>query len=398
MSGFLLRNVIHCRKIVGASPSYLLFYNEPSISKLSNALRFFETSSQSHCQSFPASYLMNKFGFSQESALKLSKYLIFKTPEKPDSVISFLEEKGFSKTQIKTLITKCPRICESNVTNLSPKVEFFLSRGFSSPDLAKFLTTFPHCLKASLDKKIAPTFNFLSNLVQSDDKAVKVLQRCPSIIRKDLNSSVIPNFNILLENGVPKSKIINIICLYPTAFLSNPDSFKEIVKQVKERGFNPSERKFLYAVVVVRHSKSNWESKFDVYKEWGFSEKQIWEAFLKYPSVMAASKDKIAKTMEFLVNKMGMQPSAFANQGSVIRRSLEKHIVPRGLFVQDLISNGLAIKFTLSSLFNPSEENFLNRFVYRFEDKAPELLKLYKQKVDVAARGNYKTQWIHWRF
>ncbi|OMO98407.1 Mitochodrial transcription termination factor-related protein [Corchorus olitorius] len=113
---------------------------------------------------------------------------------------------------------------------------------------------------------------------------------------------------------------------------------------------------------------------------------------------MAANKDKIAKTMEFLVNTMGIQPWAIANQGSVIRLSLEKNIVPRGLFVQDLISNGLAIKFTLSSLFDTSEEYFLNRFVYRFEDRAPELLKLYKQKVDVAAGGKYKTQMIRFRF
>ncbi|OMO77166.1 Mitochodrial transcription termination factor-related protein [Corchorus olitorius] len=323
MFGFLLRNVFHGRKIITASSSYMLFNNEPSISRLSNALRFFETSA--HCQSFTASYLIKKLGFSQESALKLSKHVLFKTPEKPDSVISFLEEK--------------------------------------------------------------------------DDKAVKVLQRSPFIISYDLNSYVTPNFNILLENGVPKSNIINAFYLYPNTFLTNSDYFKEIVNKVKERGFNPLEFKFLLAVAVVtKNSKSNWESKFDVYKKWGLSEKQIWEAFLKYPCVMEASQDKIAKTMEFLINTMGIEPSAIANQGSVIGRSLEKLIVPRGLFVQDLISNGLAIKFTLSSLFDISEQLFVKRFVYRFEDKVPELLKLYKQKVDVAVGGKYKTQRIHRTF
>ncbi|OMO95371.1 Mitochodrial transcription termination factor-related protein [Corchorus olitorius] len=399
MFNLLLRNVFHGRGIIRASPSYLLFYNEPSISRLSSALRLFETSSQSHSQSFSASYLINKLGFSQESALKLSKYLRFKTPEKPDSLISFFEDKGFSKSQIKTLVTKSPQIFDFDVKNLSPKWEFFLSRGFSSPDLAKYLTKFPTVLRRSLDKHLIPCFNLLSNLVQSDDNAVKVLQRCPFIICFDLNSYVIPNFNILLENGVPKSNIIIAFHFHPDTFLTNSDYFKEMVKLVKERGSNPLEWKFLFAIVVLRqNSKSNWESKFDVYKKWGLSEEQIWEAFLKYPCVMKASQDKIAKTMEFLVNTMGIQPSAIANQGGVFRQSLEKRIVPRGLFVQDLISNGLAIKFTLSSLFDTSEEYFLNRFVYRFEDRVPELLKLYKQKVDVAAGGKYKTQRIHWTF
>ncbi|OMO76009.1 Mitochodrial transcription termination factor-related protein [Corchorus olitorius] len=398
MFGFLLRNVFHDRRIIRASSSYMLFYNDPSISRLSNtSLRFFETSS--HCQSFTASYLINKFGFSQGSALKLSKFLLLKTLEKPDSVISFFEDKGFSKSQIKTLVTKRPQILELDVKNLSPKWDFFLSRGFSSSDLAKHLTKYPTCLARSLDKKIVPSFNFLSNLVQSDAKAVKVLQRCPFIICHDLSSCVIPNFNILLENGVPKSNIINAFHFHPNAFMCNSDNFKEIVKLVKEKGSNPLELKFLFAVVVVRqNSKSNWGSKFDVYKKWGLSEEQIWEAFLKYPYVMSASEDKIAKTMEFLVNTMGYQPSAIAKHGMVIRRSLERQIVPRGLFVQDLISNGLAIKFTLCSLFDASVERFLKRFVYRFQDKAPELLKLYKQKVDIAAGGKYKTQRIRFRF
>ncbi|OMO98406.1 Mitochodrial transcription termination factor-related protein [Corchorus olitorius] len=399
MFGFLLRNVFHgrTRRIIRASSSYMLFYNDPSISN--SLIRFFETSSQSHSQSFTASYLINKLGFSQESALKFSKHVLFKTPEKPDSVISFFEDKGFSKSQIKTIVTKCPQILASSVNNLSPKLEFFLYRGFSIPDLAKFLTIYPTTLSLSLDKKIAPSFNLLSNLAQSDDMAVKILQRCPFIIGYDLNSHMIPNFNILLENGVPKSNIINAFLFYGNKFFTNSDYFKEIVNLVKEKGFNPLEFKFLVALVAVRmNSKSNWESKFDVYKKWGLSEQQIWEAFLKYPCVMEASKDKIAKIMEFLVNTMGIQPSTIANQGFVIRQSLEKNIVPRGLFVQDLISNGLPIKFTLCSVFNISEQLFLQRFVHRFEDKAPELLKLYKQKVDVAAGVKYKTQRINWRF
>ncbi|OMO70080.1 hypothetical protein COLO4_28782 [Corchorus olitorius] len=42
-------------------------------------LGIFETCSQSHSQSFTASYLINKLGFSQESALKFSKHVLFKT-------------------------------------------------------------------------------------------------------------------------------------------------------------------------------------------------------------------------------------------------------------------------------------------------------------------------------
>ncbi|KAK8555943.1 hypothetical protein V6N13_070019 [Hibiscus sabdariffa] len=138
-------------------------------------------------------------------------------------------------------------------------------------------------------------------------------------------------------------------------------------------------------------SKSTWERKFDVYKKCGWSEKEILEAFRRNPIVMARSEYKIKAVMDFLVNVMGFQASSVAKLPNVLGLSMEKRIVPRGLLVKDLMSMGLLEKKLGLWMLGITEEMFLKRFVYSYEEKAPELLKLYNEKLKLAAGGKLKT-------
>ncbi|TYG99446.1 hypothetical protein ES288_A10G195900v1 [Gossypium darwinii] len=310
---------------------------------ISLTVRFISKSSSDPSQSFVVAYLKDKLGFSPESAMAADKYLLFKTPEKPDSVLEFL--------------------------------------GVSSPELIKILFYNPKVLTRSLEKKIIPCFNQLT------------IKRYPFLTSCPLDVYMLPNISFLRDNGMPESNIISMFICHPRSFVVNPDTFKEIVKEVKEMGFDPLLPKFLFAVVVFRKiSKPAIERKFEVYKKWGWSEKEIWEAFRRYPGIVL--EEKIAGIMDFLVNEMGFESSLLANQPFLLARSLEKRIVPRGLFAQDLLSQGLIKSFGLSALFNTSEMVFVERFVNRYEDKAAELLSLYKEKTNLAVGGTYRSGYL----
>ncbi|MBA0780315.1 hypothetical protein Gotri_004431 [Gossypium trilobum] len=374
--------------------SHDVMNNSCSRPLISLTVRFISKSSSDPSQSFVVAYLKDKLGFSPESAMAADKYLLFKTPEKPDSVLEFLQKHGFSKTQIEKIIKVRPGLLYSNAEKtLLPKLQFFQSRGVSSPELIKILFYNPKVLTRSLEKKIIPCFNQLSNLLRSDYNAVKAIKRYPFLTSCPLDVYMLPNISFLRDNGVPESNIISMFICHPRSFVVNPDTFKEIVKEVKEMGFDPLLPKFLFAVVVFRKiSKPAIERKFEVYKKWGWSEKEIWEAFRLYPGVMESSEVKIAGIMDFLVNEMGFESLLLANQPFVLARSLEKRIVPRGLFAQDLLSKGLIKSFGLSALFNTSEKVFVERFVNRYEDKAAELLSLYKEKMNLAGDGGKEVE------
>ncbi|MBA0876271.1 hypothetical protein Goshw_006539, partial [Gossypium schwendimanii] len=116
---FIIRtSFVHGRQTIAASQSSNLL-----IFKRSIGLRLFSNSSNGH--SFTVSYLINKCGFSPELASRVSKYVHFETPKKPDSLIVFLENHGFSQTQIVNLIKRQPTLLLSDTEKtLLPKLEF----------------------------------------------------------------------------------------------------------------------------------------------------------------------------------------------------------------------------------------------------------------------------------
>ncbi|KAK8511159.1 hypothetical protein V6N12_033439 [Hibiscus sabdariffa] len=337
MFKFLSKTVLHGRRPIKIKTLKChILQKNPSLS--------FSTSSVQ--QSFTVSYLMKTCGLSPESALSASKHVNFETPNQPDSVMAFLKNHGFSKSQIATIIGKMPRILSSKVEKtLLPKVTFFNSKGISSTDLTKLFVKNPHLLRLSLERKIIPNFNFLSNLFQSDNVALVVLNFQPRIFFYDFDACILPNCNVLRQNGVPELNIVKGFRRVPKTFFVTPVVFKDNVEEVKKMGFNPERFSFVVALDVLGSvRKSTWERKFDVYNKCGWSEKEILEAFRRFPLALALPEYKIKAVMDFLVNVMGFQASSIAKQPLLLGFSMEKRLVPRGLFVKDLVSMGLLKK------------------------------------------------------
>ncbi|KAI9193827.1 hypothetical protein LWI28_000513 [Acer negundo] len=340
----------------------------------------------SNQHSFTVSYLINSCGFSLKTALSASKTVNFNSPEKPDSVIAFLKSHGFSETQISKVIRTRPcLLCANPKKTLLPKLELFYSKGISSPELAKILSVCPDLLCRSIEKHIVPSFNYLNDFLKSSEKTVALIKHSPHLLHLNLETCLVPNLNVLRDKGVPESNIFMFLRYWPRMFRTSSDTFRNTVEVVKDLGFSPLSSNFVLAIVVKGVGRIKWETKVNLYKRWGWSEEEFLAAFVKYPICMMASLDKITAVMEFLVNKMHLEPSAIAKHPYVISLSMEKSFIPRGAVIQFLLSKGLIKEentYTFSA-FKCSEKFFLNKFVNSYEE-APQLLKLYEEKMGVS--------------
>ncbi|XP_024022643.1 transcription termination factor MTERF15, mitochondrial-like [Morus notabilis] len=348
-------------------------------------LRFF--SSSSNQQSFTVSYLVNSLGFSPQAALSASKYLNFDSPDKPDKVVEVFKVYGFTQTQISSLVRIFPAVLVSDTEKtILPKLEFLTSKGFSGPEMAKVLSVYPNFLRRSLTKQIIPTYDFISNLFQSNEKTIAAAKRFPDILAQDVEKYVVPNINILREYGAPDSNIATLFVSQPRAFTSSLDRFRGIVEKVVEMGFDASKLNFVVAVrAFLSMSESVWESKVDAYKKWGWSEEDVLKAFQCSPWCMIVSKDKIMASMDFFINQMGWRPCLLVKCPALFGLSLKKRVVPRCSVFQFLLSKGLVKKeVSFHALLVVSEKKFLQKFVVPYEEEAPELLKLYKKKLDLS--------------
>ncbi|XP_058211854.1 transcription termination factor MTERF15, mitochondrial-like [Rhododendron vialii] len=338
--------------------------------------------------SFTVNYLINSCGFPLEKAITTSKKISFETPEKPDSVIAFLCSHGFTKTQASNVIFKYPRILSSKPEKtLLPKLEFFKSKGFSSTNVVKILSTTPELLQRSLQNQIIPSFEFVKNLIGSEERtlsAIKQFAGRPLLV--DFESRMLPNVDILREVGVPDAKVAFLLTCQPRAFKTSCERFRQIVEEVKGMGFNPMRVTFVIAVQALSSmSKPVWEKKIEVYKKWGLSEDEILVAFGKYPWFMMVSEDKITRIMDFLVNKMGLDSSYVLKRPQLLSMSFEKRIVPRCLVYQALQAKGLIKRPNISlTMLRSTEMWFVQKFVNLAKEEAPDILKLYEEKFQIA--------------
>nr|CAN65475.1 hypothetical protein VITISV_018245 [Vitis vinifera] len=217
------------------------------------SFRFFSSSSTSPSSpnpnqySFTVSYLTNSCGLSPQSALSASQKLRLVTPERPDSVLTLLRNYGITDAQLPKLLRVFPSLLLADPEKtLLPKLEFLHSKAFTRADLGRILSSCPLILSRSLDNQIIPCHNFLKSILRLDKTVVSACKRSPRILLENVKKNIVPKITALQEIGVPQSSVVFLIKHYPYVVQLKNDKFHEIVKEVMESGFDPSENGIHY--------------------------------------------------------------------------------------------------------------------------------------------------------
>ncbi|KAI4317616.1 hypothetical protein L6164_025474 [Bauhinia variegata] len=335
------------------------------------------STSTSDERSFVVSYLVNNFGFSPEAALKASKRLHFETSTKPDSVLTFFRDRGFSNSQIRNVIQREPSLLSCNVDRrLLPKFEFLQSIGASSSDIVEIVTKNPTFLRSSLKNHIIPSFELVRRFLKTDKKAISCIKASPTYI---FDYRVTLSVELLLDKGTTNSNIARLLRSRPGILLSK--DLMKVVEQVEELGIDPSYQCFCWALMAKTISKAKWDAKIDTFKRWGWSEETTLKIFRWRPVLMLSSVDKINAVMNLWVNQLGWNSLSLVKGPVIIQLSLEKRIIPRAAVVQFLLSKGLRSKnASLVTPFYLTEKMFLEKYVKCFEESS-QLLELYEEKM-----------------
>ncbi|KAJ4965843.1 hypothetical protein NE237_017692 [Protea cynaroides] len=383
MFSFFFKRLVPIGRTVRDSSTQLCFQKNRSF------LHSLSSKPSEDLNPFVVSYLINICGFSPVAAISASKKVNFVTSDKPDSALTLFRNHGFTETQISNLIKKQPSLLVADpAKTLLPKLKFFHSLGISSCDLSKILSRDPRILFTSLDKKIIPVFTFFKGLVGTDENFVIALRHQTRFLRCDIQN-LAQNIAILRENGVSESKIVMLLTKYPRSITRRSDRFNETLEKIKKMGFNPATTIFVVAIQVIESmSKSTWKQKLKAYQRWGLSENEILLAFRLCPWFMILSEKKIMSHMDFFVKRMGLESAVIINNPVIMGYSLEKRIVPRCSVLRVLTLKGLVKKdIKIGYLLNQSEKQFLGKFVTKNVREVPQLLDVYKGKINLLELG-----------
>ncbi|XP_058090376.1 transcription termination factor MTEF1, chloroplastic-like [Magnolia sinica] len=371
---------MRARLFIFSFSHFSLAITRPSISFLSS----FGSAANVSCSNskpFIFNYLIENFGFSETVATAtLNRLPNVKQPNKPDSVLHFLRQSGFSETHIRDAVRISPQILFANIEKtLEPKFKVFQELGLTGSDLGLFLSKNAKLLTASLDQKLIPGIKILKNILSNDDHVIRVLQRCKWILYKDPSSRLLPNISFLQSCGIVGSQLSMLLKYQPILFAMKEPKLQNLIIRVKEMGFSVDSRMFVYALYTVScMMPDTLQRKFELFRSFGFSEEEFMSAFRKAPSLLRTSEKKLQLGIEFFVNTVGLDRSALVNNPTCLMHSLEKRVSPRHRVIEILRSKMLLKNPSIIYAMQISEADFLEKYILKFGEDAGELLAAYQ--------------------
>ncbi|XP_059628994.1 uncharacterized protein LOC132271576 [Cornus florida] len=269
--------------------------------------------------------------------------------EKQAFTISYLTKS--CRLSLEFAISTSKKINTKSTEKPDSVLELLRLCAFTEKHIPRLISTYPNFILVDPERTLRPKIEYFESLTVFNVEKVMV----PNI------------YYTLRAHSVPESHIGKIIILKPCALMLSVDVFKEVADAVKEMGFDPKTRSYLLVVSsMLAISKLNWEKKKEAYMSFGWSESDFNSAFKLELLCIISSKKKIRKVMDFFVNKAG----------------LESRIIPRCSVLQVLMSKGLIGKdVDVVSVLNCNKKVFETRFLTKYKEVTPEVIKAYKGEV-----------------
>jgi len=341
---------------------------------------------------FTVDYLVNSLGFSKEEAIIAStKASPLKSSANPNSVVNLFKTSGLNETQIKKVIFCVPRIlsCDAEKT-LKPKVEAFQDLGLYGSDLADVISVHPHIFLRALYGHIVPTLEVLKSIFEDDSILVAVLKKSLWVLGPSVPKTLPSNIALLKSYGLSMDKIKLMLLRKSRYFVLDPKWLQAILIRVEEKlGIPRCSPMFCHGVFAMGGmSKACFESKFEVFRSFGWSESDILTLARNSPYTLALSESKLKQGLNFFMKVIGYQPAEIASCACILCVSLERRVIPRYAVIEVLKEKQLIVpNYRLSSCLSMTQPKFFNKFVLPYKDEVLDLYTDYLRRVDSALRS-----------
>lgn len=330
-----------------------------------------------------ADHLINSHHFSPDTALKASSALAhLKTFDKPESVIKYLKDFGFSTSQLDNLLKRTPRVLSFNLDlTIKPKIHILQNLGISPPDIVELLSTDPYLFSRDADNQLGRSILALKSFLGSEAQVLKVLKASTAFLKYNLDKTMVPNIELLKSYGVSEEQMQQFIVNFPRFLLYKPETMKEYITRVEKMGLSGGSRMFLHAVRVFSSmSEESWKSKLKVFRSLGLTQEDILSAFRKSPQTFAASERKIKEVSDILIRAAKPDGKFVVRNPDLLLFSVKQRIMPRLKVVDALLERNLIKrKPRLRNLLKISCKQFCAKYVDPHSDVVGELYTAHQR-------------------
>nr|XP_043614576.1 uncharacterized protein LOC122586662 [Erigeron canadensis] len=320
-------------------------------------------------------FLINSLGFSKDESFSVSTKLShLKSTQNPISVIGFFKNCDLDNTQIKNIVRFSPKILTANVDKtLEPKLRAVQDLGLSGSGLENLFRK----SRNISSKKLSDNVIFLRELLGSDAKVCKVLQRTWLSLSEQKMSH---NLQILNKYGLSNAKMKTLVLQDPNVLLTKSKYLESSIKKVEPVfGIRPNSPRFGDGIeMIVSMSKSTLERKLQIFRSFGWLDSDILTMTRTSPFCLKRSEAKLKVSLNFFMNELGFTAAYVATHPKLLVYSLEKRVMPRNKVLQILNDKKLLkSKYSLCTGISLSEKKFMKYFVFPYQECVPHLYEVY---------------------
>lgn len=336
---------------------------------------------------FLASHLENLLGLSKEEAVSsISKVTMWKSSKKdPNVVLNFFRKLGLDESQIKIIVTRDPRLLLYDVDKtLEPKIQVLREIGFSRLDINKLIVVNRSILSKGVDSGIRRPIEFFRESLGSDENVVKAVMACCGLLDYCGQKNTQSNVEALKQIGFSNEKIRKFLIRSPMRITRDPRWFQEVIHTVENEYGIPRESKMFYYGLhaMSLFKKGSVDAKFEIYRNYGFTDEQIYRMFRTFPFVLTKSDAKVQQTIKYIVEELGHTHDFLVSYPVLFGLSVEKRMKPRYEVMKILIDKKLINrKPGLCYLFHVSESRFVSKFLLPHKEKLPDMYQSYMETV-----------------
>ncbi|XP_078150303.1 transcription termination factor MTERF8, chloroplastic-like [Carex rostrata] len=323
-------------------------------------------------------YLIQSCGLPSDKAIQASKWIQhLKSPDKPDAVLRFMRQIGLNEPEIRTSVSREPRILVSHVEkNWRPNVVKLQEIGLSIEDISGIISRSPELFLFN----IVPKIDFWMRALGSFENMSVLLKKAPAILCYNLEKVIVPNLSVLQNQcGLSVCQIVQLIKSSNRLIGLRPEAMKVMVKRAEELGFSCSSQMFVYALItVVSVNKNTLNSRVHYLKTMGFSQEEVTYMISNAPNVLQKTKELLGPKLEFLMKEAGCGKIDVVRNPVLLSLSLKKRLIPRNLVRKLLKSKEFPVEnLSFTTFAMPSDEKFVKKFVLPYEHAIPGLGQAY---------------------
>ncbi|OEL12530.1 hypothetical protein BAE44_0026454 [Dichanthelium oligosanthes] len=325
-------------------------------------------------------FLVTTCGLTPAQALRSSRHLAHLTsPTKPEAVLAFFADNGFTKADVAAAISGDSRIlCAKVDKTLTPRLAQLRDMGLLSTQISRLITITPGIFKS---RTMIPRLAFYISYLGSFDKVHTALKKSPHLLCQNVELVVKPNIAFLQQCGLTDDDIAKLFVFVPRLLILKPEGIKEIVACAHKKLGVPCNSAMFKTALVTTYciNPERIGAKLDFMKKaLGCSETELRIAVGKLPSILTLSEVNLVRTVEFLKMEVGLEAKYIVRRPALLSYSIEKRMMPRHYVLKVLRTKGL-VKDDIDfyGAVCSAEKEFAVRFIERYKEIVPRLAVHY---------------------